>query len=80
MAVKRRIQKRKIIVPKDCFFCVQKKDPWYSDPTSLQKFVTDRGKILVRTRSGLCARHQRRFATAVKHARHLALLPFVSRD
>lgn len=80
MAEKRRIQKRKITVPKECYFCVQKKDPWYSDTASLQKFISDRGKIIVRTRSGLCSRHQRRLTTAVKHARHLALLPFVARD
>ena len=80
MAEKRRIVKRKITVPKECYFCSQKKEPWYSDVASLQKFVSDRGKIIVRTRSGLCAKHQRRLTSAVKHARHLALLPFVSRD
>jgi len=80
MAEKKRIVKRKITVPKECFFCSQKKEPSYSDVASLQKFVSDRGKIIVRTRSGLCAKHQRRLTTAVKHARHLALLPFVSRD
>jgi len=80
MAEKRRIPKRKITVPKECFFCSQKKEPTYADSVSLQKFVTDRGKIIVRTRSGLCAKHQRRLTTSVKHARHLALLSFVSRD
>jgi len=80
MAEKRRIPKRKITVPKECYFCEQKKEPWYSDVASLQKFVTDRGKIIVRTRSGLCAKHQRRLTTAIKHARHLALMPFVGRD
>ena len=80
MAEKKRIQKRKISVPKECFFCKQNKEPNYADVASLQKFVSDRGKIIVRTRSGLCAKHQRRLTTAVKHARHLALLPFVSRD
>jgi small subunit ribosomal protein S18 len=80
MAEKRRIPKRKITVPKTCYFCEQQKEPWYSDVSSLQKFVSDRGKIIVRTRSGLCAKHQRRVTTAVKHARHLALMPFVSRD
>jgi small subunit ribosomal protein S18 len=80
MAEKRRIPKRKITVPKECYFCAQKKEPWYSDVASLQKFTSDRGKIIVRTRSGLCAKHQRRVTIAIKHARHLALLPFVSRD
>lgn len=80
MAEKRRIQKRKITVPKECFFCSQNKEPWYSDVASLQKFVSDRGKIIVRTRSGLCAKHQRAVTVAIKHARHLALMPFVARD
>lgn len=80
MAEKKRIPKKKIIVPKTCFFCTEKKMPWYSDVASLQKFVTDRGKIVVRTRSGLCAKHQRRLTGAIKNARHLALMPFVNRD
>lgn len=80
MAEKRRIPKRKITVPKECYFCAQEKTPWYSDAASLQKFVTDRGKIIVRTRTGLCAKHQRRLTVAIKHARHLALMPFVARD
>lgn len=79
MAEKRRIPKKKITVPKTCFFCDAKKNPWYTEVASLQKFTNDRGKIIVRTRSGLCAKHQRRLTTAVKHARHLALMPFVDR-
>lgn len=79
MAEKRRIPKKKITVPKECYFCTSEKTPWYSDTASLNKFVSDRGKIIVRTRSGLCAKHQRRLTSAVKHARHLALMPFVGR-
>lgn len=77
---KKRIPKRKITVPKSCYFCKENKTPWYSDVPSLLKFVTDRGKIITRTRSGLCAKHQRRLTVAVKHARHLALLPFIGRE
>ncbi len=79
MAEKKRLPKKKIVVPKTCYFCAEKKTPWYSDTASLQKFVTDRGKIIVRTRSGLCAKHQRRLTTAIKNARHLALMAFVNR-
>lgn len=79
MAEKRRIPKKKISVPKTCYFCDEKKNPWYSDTTGLQKFTTERGKIIVRTRSGLCSKHQRRLTIAVKNARHLALIPFVGR-
>ena len=71
--------KRKVAGPKNCYFCTEKKQPWFSDITSLQKFASERGKIVARTRTGLCALHQRRVTTAIKHARHLALMPFVAR-
>lgn len=80
MAEKKRAPKRNITVPKECFFCKEEKAPWYNDTASLQKFVTDRGRIIGRTRTGLCAKHQRRMTAAIKHARHLALMPFVARD
>ncbi|HVZ59047.1 MAG TPA: 30S ribosomal protein S18 [Patescibacteria group bacterium] len=72
--------KRKIITPKNCVFCDEKKTPNYADVTMLQKFISDRGKIYGRVRTGVCAKHQRRLTSAVKYARHLALLPFVARD
>lgn len=75
--IRRRIQKN--IAPKNCYFCEEKKSPVFSDTSSLQKFLTERGKIIPRSRNGLCARHQRDLATAIKHARHLALIPFISR-
>ena len=77
---KKRYPKRKITVPKNCFFCKEDKTPWYSDVANLQKFVTDRGKIIPASRSGLCAKHQRRLTSAVKHARHLALLSFMGQE
>jgi small subunit ribosomal protein S18 len=49
----------------------------YKDDRTLQRFITDRGKILPRRLSGTCARHQRQLGTAIKRARHLALLPFI---
>ena len=49
----------------------------YKDDRTLQRFITDRGKILPRRLTGICARHQRQVGTAIKRARHLALLPFV---
>lgn len=75
--IRRRIQKS--IAPKTCFFCDEKKSPVFSDTSDLQKFVTERGKIIPRSRNGLCAKHQRDLSLAIKHARHLALLPFISR-
>jgi small subunit ribosomal protein S18 len=49
----------------------------YKDERTLQRFITDRGKILPRRLSGTCARHQRQLGTAIKRARHIALLPFI---
>jgi small subunit ribosomal protein S18 len=68
------IPKRKV-----CFFCrdkVQYID--YKEPAKLRPYITDRGKISPRRKSGTCARHQRSLAVAIKRARHLALLPFVA--
>lgn len=50
----------------------------YKDPGLLRYFITDRGKIVPRRVSGLCATHQRALTTAVKRARVLALLPFTT--
>lgn len=49
----------------------------YKDDRTLSRFTTDRGKILPSRLSGMCARHQRQLSTAIKRARHLALLPFI---
>ncbi|MBM4362367.1 MAG: 30S ribosomal protein S18 [Deltaproteobacteria bacterium] len=48
----------------------------YKDPQSLKYFVTERGKIVPRRISGVCSKHQRELAVAVKRARNIALLPF----
>lgn len=65
--------------PDFCAFCKSGKGPDYKDSKALEGFITDRGKIVARSRSGLCAKHQRRLAAAVKRARILALLPFSQR-
>lgn len=75
----KRQPKKKVTGPKACYFCTEKKTPSFADAAALSKFVTERGKIVSRSRNGLCALHQRRLATAIKHARHLALMPFVAR-
>jgi small subunit ribosomal protein S18 len=62
-----------------CFFCRDKiEDIDYKDPVILRPYISDRGKIAPRRKSGACAKHQRRLALAIKRARHLALLPYVS--
>ncbi len=66
-------------VKKVCQFCENKTEPHYWDASALRRFVNDRGRIVSRSRNGSCSKHQRRVAREVKHARHLALLPFVVR-
>ena len=62
---------------KVCTFCVDKATSVdYKDPAKLRRFVSDRGRIEGRRRTGTCAKHQRWLATALKRARHLALLPY----
>ncbi|MBI2431238.1 MAG: 30S ribosomal protein S18 [Candidatus Levybacteria bacterium] len=79
MAARKTVRRprRKIIVPKNCYFCTEKKSPWFSDTETLKRFVTDRGKIIGRARSGICSMHQKRLTVGIKHARHLALLSFI---
>ena len=72
-----RTPRRPIQAPKECYFCKEKTLPRYTDTVILQKFVSERGRIVGKTRNGLCALHQRRLTRAIKYARHLALLPFV---
>jgi small subunit ribosomal protein S18 len=52
----------------------------YKDLVTLQQFITERGKILPRRISGVCQRHQRLLAKAIKRSRQMALLSFVSAD
>lgn len=49
----------------------------FKDERTLQRFLTERGKILPARLSGSCARHQRQLSTAIKRARQLALLPYI---
>ncbi|MCG4734565.1 30S ribosomal protein S18, partial [Casaltella massiliensis] len=48
----------------------------YKNSQRLQKYVTERGKILPRRIAGTCAKHQRELTVAIKRARNLALLPY----
>lgn len=66
-------------VPKKCFFCDEKKEPTFEEISTLQRFLTERGKIIPRSRSGLCSKHQKALSRNIKYARHLALLSFVVR-
>lgn len=80
MMMKRRFDKRRERpVAKNCPFCANKAELDYKDTGVLNKYITERGKLLGRARTGVCAKHQRAITVAVKHARLVALLPFVVR-
>ena len=64
---------------KVCIFCQDKAtDIDYKDVAKLRKFISERAKILPRRVSGTCALHQRQLTVAIKRARQMALLPYVS--
>jgi small subunit ribosomal protein S18 len=64
---------------KVCAFCVEKiEDIDYKEVARLRRYVSERGKILPRRVTGTCARHQRMLTVALKRARHIALLPYVT--
>ncbi len=64
---------------KVCSFCVDKiQSIDYKEIGRLQRYVSERGKILPRRISGNCAKHQRQVTLAVKRARNIALLPFTT--
>jgi small subunit ribosomal protein S18 len=64
---------------KPCTFCIEKTETIdYKSHQRLRRFTSDRGKILPRKTSGVCANHQRMLAHAIKRAREIALLPFVA--
>ena len=72
---KKQIRKERPISTK-CLFCETKTLPSYKSYENLAKFLSDRGRILSRERSGICAKHQRKMAVEIQRARFLALLPF----
>jgi len=64
---------------KVCMFCVDRAETIdYKDVAKLKKCMTERSKILPRRVTGTCAYHQRELTIAIKRARHLALIPYVS--
>ncbi len=64
---------------KVCAFCAEKVEFIdYKDAAKLRKFVSERSKILPRRITGTCAKHQRELTTAIKRARQIAILPYIS--
>ena len=70
--VRRPMQKRKV-----CQFCLDKVENIdYKDVARIRKYVTEKGKILPRRQTGVCAAHQRALSTAIKRARYMGLLHY----
>jgi len=70
-------KRRRLLRTKICRFCADKLTLIdHKDVRRLRNLVTERGKIIPRRISGNCAGHQRQLTTAIKRARHLALMPF----
>jgi small subunit ribosomal protein S18 len=65
--------------PKACPFCRDKQRVEWKDLQTLRKYLSDRGKIRARRVTGACVQHQADVANAIKVAREVALLPYVSR-
>lgn len=65
---------------KTCQFCTSKDTEIdYKNAELLKRYIDETGKIRPRRQTGTCAKHQRVLANAIKNARHIALLPFVSK-
>lgn len=62
---------------KSCRFCDEERRVDYKDSQVIERFISDRGKILPRRATGLCAKHQRQLGAAIKRSRYLALLPYI---
>ena len=73
------MQKKEIRTKKVCRFTQAKiKYIDYKDPEFLKKFLNEQGKILPRRLTGTSLKYQRKVSRAIKRARHLALLPYVT--
>jgi len=70
-------QKRNLVRAKRCPLCLAHTVIDYKDTVLLRKYISERGKILGRARTGICAKHQRIITKSIKRARIVALLPFV---
>jgi small subunit ribosomal protein S18 len=75
MAIKRKIKRS----TDPCHFDVTGTEPDYKDIETLNRYLSGKARILPRYQTGICQKHQRRLATAIKRARHLGMLPFTPR-
>lgn len=61
---------------KPCFFCQEKQEPSLKELELLRRYISERGKIFNRARSGICRKHQAKLSQEIKRARFLSLFPF----
>ncbi|OGC97160.1 30S ribosomal protein S18 [Candidatus Amesbacteria bacterium RIFCSPHIGHO2_01_FULL_48_32] len=71
-------RKRIFKVPRNCMFCKEGREPDFRDVAALSRYVSDRGRILGKDRTGVCAKHQRKLARSIKRSRQMAMMPFVA--
>ncbi|MFZ2969955.1 MAG: 30S ribosomal protein S18 [Minisyncoccia bacterium] len=65
---------------KHCLFCVEKERKVdYKDPQTLRRFINQRAKIMQPKKTGACTKHQRQVSNAIKRARFIGLVPYVSK-
>mgnify|MGYP006297075935 CR=1 FL=1 len=62
-----------------CYFCENESTPDYKDTLIMRRFITDRGKIVPGSRSGVCSSHQRELTKAIKNARYMGLLYYTEK-
>lgn len=74
-----RYRPRPKVIRGNCHFCDKHTEPDYKEVATLKKFITERGKLVGKDRTGVCSKHQRALTKAVKWARYVALMPFVVR-
>jgi len=67
------------IEQKHCYYCANNEEVDWQDVQTLQRFFSHYARIVSRRRTGLCAKHQRRVARAIKRARIMSLMPFVKK-
>jgi len=79
--MRRKIAKQRLYnsEPKECLFCTEQKGVDYKDAETLRRFMSPYARILPASRTGLCAKHQRQLARAIKRARFLVLLPYTTK-
>ncbi len=71
---------KKARMKKVCWFDQNSIEPDYKDQRMMESFITERGKIVPRRLSGVCAKHQKALSVAIKRARYLAMIPFVAEN